>query len=111
MNQTEMKDLAEQVWQRSAEAVDQTETASRYMQERREELVRLYHHGIGNEDPDVKGTRWAAYNAVTEQIDHFPGLVVQKKNSTLDVRASSIIWGPGSDKKRKALDLLTADLN
>ena len=30
----------------------------------------LFHTGIGNDMKGVKGTAWAAYNAVTEYIDH-----------------------------------------
>lgn len=37
---------------------------------RRNEAVHLFTYGTGNEHPSVEGTLWAAYNAVTELVDH-----------------------------------------
>lgn len=72
----------------------------------RDALRELFHHGKGNEHPDVKGTRWAGFNAVTEYIDHgkvyWPG-----KYGVEDTRMNSVIWGQGSQFKKRALDLLT----
>jgi hypothetical protein len=36
----------------------------------REKLVELFESGIGQDIPGVAGTGWAAYNAVTEYINH-----------------------------------------
>lgn len=36
----------------------------------REELFRLFEHGIGHELPGIAHTMWTAYNAVTEMVDH-----------------------------------------
>ena len=35
--------------------------------------ARLFEHGAGNDAPGVAGTLWAAYNAVTELVDHGSG--------------------------------------
>ena len=34
------------------------------------ESLRLFEYGVGNDLPGVRGTAWAAYNAVTEYVDH-----------------------------------------
>lgn len=39
-----------------------------YNRERREAVTRLFERGKGNSAPGVRGTRWAAYNAVTEYL-------------------------------------------
>jgi phage/plasmid-like protein (TIGR03299 family) len=39
----------------------------------RNESVRLFEHGRGNQANQVKGTLWAAYNGVTELVDHHWG--------------------------------------
>jgi hypothetical protein len=32
--------------------------------------VELFHNGVGNKADGVKGTLWAAYNGITEYVDH-----------------------------------------
>lgn len=39
----------------------------------RDEGQRLFAHGRGNEQPKIKGTLWAAYNGITELVDHHWG--------------------------------------
>lgn len=73
----------------------------------RDSLKELWHHGVGNDHPDVKGTRWAAWNAVTEHIDHEKRYYDSKFGTVSDTRMNSVIWGPGSAFKKQALDLLT----
>jgi len=72
----------------------------------RQALKELFHHGMGNDHPDVKGTRWAAYNAVTEYIDHHKQYYAGKTGGIEDTRMNSVIWGQGADFKKTALDLL-----
>jgi phage/plasmid-like protein (TIGR03299 family) len=38
-----------------------------------DQICELFEHGKGNDMPGVKGTGWAAYNAVTEYITHHRG--------------------------------------
>jgi phage/plasmid-like protein (TIGR03299 family) len=39
--------------------------------EDRANCVHLFHHGLGNDDARSKETLWAAYNGVTEYVDHW----------------------------------------
>lgn len=75
----------------------------------REQLTHLYHHGIGNEHPDVKGTKWAAYSAVTEFVDHTKNYGDGDKGSAEDYRMNAIVWGNGSAVKKKALEMLATN--
>ncbi|MCL5282844.1 MAG: DUF932 domain-containing protein [Planctomycetes bacterium] len=72
----------------------------------RDHLTYLYRHGIGNDHPDVVGTRWAAYNAVTEFVDHGKEFSDGNSGEAADYRMNSIIWGSGSLMKKRALDML-----
>lgn len=47
----------------------------------------------------MRGTLWAAYNAVTESIDH------GGRSGELEARANSLLFGPGATRKIKALEL------
>ncbi|MGG6283661.1 DUF932 domain-containing protein [Leptolyngbya sp. AN03gr2] len=48
----------------------------------------------------VRGTRWAAYNAVTQYFSH------QSRSNSEDSRASSLWYGSSKEQIRKAQDLL-----
>jgi phage/plasmid-like protein (TIGR03299 family) len=72
----------------------------------RETLRTIWHTGIGLDHEEVKGTRWAAYNAVTEYIDHHRKYNDGKYGDVADIRMNSVIWGQGSQIKKQALDLL-----
>lgn len=57
-----------------------------------------------NLDP-IRGTAWAAFNAVAEYVDHeqnYRG----RYQSIEDVRAQSILWGSARGRKQAAFDLL-----
>lgn len=73
----------------------------------REKLTDLFHHGKGQDHPDVKNTRWAAWNAVTEYVDHHRDIPKGKDGDVSDVRMDSLLWGHGARIKKQALDLLT----
>lgn len=71
----------------------------------RDELFRLFDQGIGHDDAVIKGTTWAAFNAVTEFVDH-----VRPSRGTDDAdrsskRLRSIWFGTGARLKQKAWDL------
>jgi phage/plasmid-like protein (TIGR03299 family) len=61
-------------------------------------LLGLYEQGMGQDLPGVRGTTWAAFNAVTEYIDHHVGKGAQG-------RLESAWWGDGSRAKARAFDL------
>jgi len=75
---------------------------------KREKLVELYHTGSGN--LKVKNTKWAAFNAVTDYVDHYMKLAPSKKNSQQELRMSSAIYGVGSRLKQKAYNILQGNL-
>lgn len=59
-------------------------------------VTELFEHGRGNDMPGVKGTFWAAYNAVTEYIQYNRG--------TDEARRLDSTWfGPGQTLNQKAL--------
>ena len=66
-----------------------------------EEVERLFNYGKGNNLPGVKGSAWAAFNAVTEYADHFRTVRGEKG---LDNRAKSLLFGTGADLKQRAWD-------
>lgn len=81
----------QKVYQRSLE---------RYI-ERQERLAGLFQAGVGSDIPGVRGTAWAAYNAVTEWTDHVYPILDSGKVST--TRQQSVAFGQYSDVKSRAL--------
>ena len=61
-------------------------------------LFGLYEMGMGQDIPQIRGTTWAAYNAVTEYLDHHVGRDPQR-------RLESAWWGDGARAKARAYDL------
>jgi len=55
-----------------------------------------------NRLPGIRGTAWAAYNSVTEYVDHFRKVPKLKKDKTR--RLESIWVGSGAQIKERALD-------
>jgi phage/plasmid-like protein (TIGR03299 family) len=68
-----------------------------------EDVLNLFEHGRGNDLPGVKGTAWAAFNAVTEFADYRP-----VRGGDEASRAHSILWGYGADIKQRAWDAALA---
>jgi len=68
-----------------------------------EEVSGMFEHGKGNNLPGVKGTAWAAFNAVTEYVDHTRSSRGQGRDK-LESRAASLLFGSGADLKQKAWD-------
>jgi len=60
-------------------------------------VERLFVGGRGNALPEVRGTWWAAYNAVTEFLQY-------ERRGTPATRLDSLAWGDGAAKSRSALD-------
>lgn len=50
---------------------------------------------------NVRGTAWAAFNAVTEHIDHLPRRGASKQLRS-EARFNVCLYGPGRDMKRRA---------
>jgi phage/plasmid-like protein (TIGR03299 family) len=68
-------------------------------------IAELAYNGIGMDLPGVRGTLWAAYNAVTEQLTHHRG-------KSQDVRLDSLAFGQNALINQRALktalDMATA---
>jgi phage/plasmid-like protein (TIGR03299 family) len=62
-----------------------------------EDITRLFESGRGNDMTGVKGTLWAAYNAVTEYIQY------ERGNDTAN-RLDNLWFGTGASLNKKALD-------
>lgn len=67
-----------------------------------DDMVTLFREGTGNEGR----TRWDAFNAVTEFVDHYRGTRVTEGRDENEVVFETSIFGTGDDIKAKAFDLL-----
>lgn len=77
---------------REASSPEELNSGARVMPE----IQRLFEHGQGNDMPGVKGTYWAAYNAITEFVQYNRG------NDTAG-RLDSTWFGTGMTINKKAL--------
>jgi phage/plasmid-like protein (TIGR03299 family) len=71
----------------------------------RSELQRLFEEGFGHDQPGVRGTAWAAYNAVTEYVDHHRPGRGHGDRERASRRLDSIWFGTGARLKERAWDL------
>jgi phage/plasmid-like protein (TIGR03299 family) len=70
----------------------------------REELFRLFERGLGNDVPGVRHTTWAAYNALTEFVDHHRSARGSDPEERSSNRLASIWFGSGAHLKARAFD-------
>jgi len=68
----------------------------------------LFEHGKGLDNSAVKHTRWAAYNAVTEFVDHYREPRETKNHSKDSNRLVYSWFTGGANLKDKALEILVA---
>jgi len=71
----------------------------------REELHRLFETGIGLDMPAIKGTGWAAVNALTEWVDHHRPSRGPNEGERASRRLESAWFGSGAKLKEKAFHL------
>jgi len=69
----------------------------------KKKLIELFETGPGNELPGVKGTLWAAVNAVTDYVDHHKTFRKDGNGSTSMNRLNSVWFGGGNDMKQRAM--------
>jgi phage/plasmid-like protein (TIGR03299 family) len=62
------------------------------------EVKHLINYGTGNTQAGIRGTAWAAYNGVTEYVDH--------KKGTDENRLTSSWLGSGAELRERAFELL-----
>jgi phage/plasmid-like protein (TIGR03299 family) len=90
---------------------DTADSTNRRAANVRQRLTGLFENGIGQDQPDIRHTAWAAYNAVTEYVDHHR----PTRAKTVELRASqrleSAWFGSGAGLKAKAWDLALALTN
>ena len=80
--------------------------ARAHVQEIHETVAFLFENGRGNQLQKVRGTAWAAYNAVTEYIDHVG--TVTGKGELRKGAALSALFGPGAAIKDRAFEAALA---
>ena len=71
----------------------------------RDELFRLYESGQGQDIPEIRGSTWAAFNAVTEYVDHFRPARAKTDFDRAANRLESAWFGSGSRMKVQAFQL------
>ena len=64
-----------------------------------EDILGRFAVGKGKDDQAIRGTYWAAYNAVTEFVDHSP---LFGRSKALTDRARSLLYGAGAFMKEAA---------
>ena len=110
MSAIQIKNFATKLFPSDAVDDDGNPQIPAQTEKRRAAIKLLFDKGHGNDVKGVKGTRWAAYNAVTQYVDwHRPTKNVTADDyGEKDVRLHSIVWGGGATLKKRALQLLTA---
>ena len=68
----------------------------------RSELFRLFEDGRGQNIPEVRMTTWAAFNAVTEFVDHFRSTRGRTPQAKASRRLDSAWFGSGARLKAEA---------
>lgn len=79
-------------------------TASASARNQMQEVEALMETGRGLDNPAIRGTRWAAYNAVAEYVDHHR----EYRGEEHDRQVRGAMFGVGSQIKRRAWDYLVA---
>lgn len=69
------------------------------------EVTGLFENGMGADIPEIRGSAWAAYNAVTEYVDHHR---TTRKEETADEHAQGLLFGTGAKLKAKAFEVAEA---
>ena len=68
----------------------------------REDLVRLFETGKGNDIPSVRGTLWAAVNAAVDFVDHERSTRAKREEDAAASRWKSAQFGSGAALKERA---------
>lgn len=68
----------------------------------RKTLMGNFHRGRGNDLPGIQGSAWAAYNAVTEWVDHDRTARGKTEADRNESRMASMLFGAGARAKATA---------
>lgn len=71
----------------------------------RQEMLRLFEHGIGHDIPEIRHTTWTALNAVTEYVDHYRSTRGKSMTERASNRLESAWFGSGARLKERAWNL------
>ena len=71
----------------------------------RQEMLRLFEHGIGHDMPEIRHTTWTALNAVTEYVDHYRSTRGKTIRDRASNRLESAWFGSGARLKERAWEL------
>ena len=71
----------------------------------RDELLRLFENGVGQDIPEIRHSTWAAFNAVTEFVDHHRSTRGKSPEERASRRLDSAWFGSGSRLKAEAWKL------
>jgi phage/plasmid-like protein (TIGR03299 family) len=74
-------------------------------QNTRDDLFRLFETGKGQDIPQIRGTTWAAFNAVTEYVDHLRPTRAKTPFDRAANRLESSWFGSGARLKEQAFQL------
>jgi len=80
--------------------IDGDDEASTRKENQKLDLLHLFEYGKGNDNPAVRHTMWAGYNAVTEYTDHYKAFRNEEEDKTN--RLSSIWFGSAARLKGRA---------
>jgi phage/plasmid-like protein (TIGR03299 family) len=72
---------------------------------RREDVLKFYEYGTGNDLPGVKGTAWAMLNGLVEWVDYERPTRL-KAGDKQEQRTKSMLFGSGRELKQLAFDTL-----
>lgn len=98
----QMKEFAEQVF-----PTQEGKAPSPQTMRARDQIIELYEEGQGQKgNRHALGTVWAAFNSVTEYVDHYRGTRVADSDLRDERKTESVWFGSGAALKQKALDLL-----
>lgn len=71
--------------------VEATQEATTMSKNRRERLIELFETGAGNELPSVRGTAWAAVNAVTQYLGHESRTAIRGVSKNIDEESRAVL--------------------
>jgi phage/plasmid-like protein (TIGR03299 family) len=104
MRESDLSRFVNQLFPDTKKAKDGNLIASTATTKKRDRIKELAHAGRGNEA--VAGTRWSAFQAITEFVTHERTPNTSPGKAQDDVRFNSMMFGSGSQLEQKAFDLL-----